>query len=617
MKQIFMGFSILLSTLIFTACGGDSSTNSSTSGDDTIKVYTKQSLLDQSQTKFYLEFDMKNNYGNGVVAKLYNISLDLNACSISSSSLNVTDNTIEFSKPLESHTLQFTANLAKACTPTGYTVNGYTYLSYDGTSKKGSYSNYHPISIDGNLTVEDTKSIFEYDIKLESVDDESKIGLDSKKRYKLSLFNSSSNKNVIASRVHKMSIRSSDPSKVKLINPSNYSNDQGTPQSEITFNLQNETIFYIQTYNTSGVADFDVTINYRDNSGEINNIERKISVVILSGEPASFSIINDKNVTYDSDTKWFGQKFFISALDKHNNIVNTHSKIDVSTIADFRDNNGNGNRVLYGKFSLTNGKLITDKENHSASFKANKEVFKNINPDMDFLLLFGDATTSEASGKWNIDQYTPLKEQLKLSNPYYGDSHTNLGFAIGHNYINEICSSESKEWKLQIDSSDKTYKLDDEGKISVTIKFPEYMIGKKIALSVDFSEKEMRAGEVHFQTLYNSIDVNLPEDIEIDKNTTAVTPFHIKHLFSMTDMTGENIWVKNVKVICDIKTENLEGYDSILVSTNNEITNTDTSQCAKNGEKAFLDIDIRLKDEGKAGSMSFEKCQIYSFIDKF
>ena len=611
MKHIFMGFSILLSTLLFNGCG-TTTTSESTSGGNDIEVYTKQSLLDSSQKKFYLEFDMKNNYTDGIVAQLSNISLDLNACSVSSSSLNIVDNTVEFSKPLESHTIQFVANFSNACTPNGYRVNANSYLTYNGTSTKGSYkSDYYPISIDGNLTIEDTKSIFEYDVKLESVDDEPKIELDSKKRYKLSLFNSSSNKNVTAKRVHTMTIKSSDPSKVKLIDPNSYNSNQGTPQSELTFSGENGMVFYIQTYNTSGVADFDVTISYTNNRGEIYDIERKTSIVILSGEPTAFSI-NDTGVTYNFETKWFKQTFLISASDKYNNIVNIPSKINISAMADFRDKNGKGNRVLYGKFGSVSGELIADKENHTASFKATKEVFENINPNRDYLILFGDATTSEALGKWDIDPYTPLKDQLKLPSSYYGDSHANLGFAVGHNYINEICSSESKEWELQIDSTDGTYQLDEEGKASVTLKFPGYMIGKKIALSVDFSGKNGRAGEVHFQTLYSFDGVVPPENIDIDANTT--TPTTMTHFFVVDTGTEDEFIVKNAKVHCTTKAENI---NITKFEENSEIKTFADCAGSNNGESAYWQLTIELADKSKAGSLSFEECQVSSFIDEF
>ncbi|NEW61677.1 hypothetical protein GSY74_10305 [Sulfurovum sp. bin170] len=607
MRQFFR-FSILFVVLLFTAC--DSGTTSSSTSGDEIEVQTKQSLIDSSQKRFHLELSMKNNYTDGVVAELSNISLDLDDCSISESNLNIVDNRVQFSEPLESRTLLFTVDFTQPCLPTGYTINGNTLLTYEGTSTKNAYqSKFQEITIDGNLTIEDTQSIFEYDVKLESVDDEPKIELDSKKRYKLSLVNFSSGTDVQEDRVHSMTIRSSDPSQVQLIDPNNYNRDQGQAHSELTFNNQNGMVFYIQTYDNSGIANFDVTISYTNNRGEVYDIERRTSVVILSGEPTAFSI-NDTGVEYNPETKWFTQTFLISASDKYNNIINVPSKINVSAMADFRDNNGKGDRVLYGKFGSVGGELIADKDNHSASFKATKDVFNNIDPERDFLLLFGDATTSEALGKWDIDTYNNSSTVLNLSSAYYGENHTNLGFAVGHNYMNEICSSESKEWELQIDSTDGTYQLDDEGKASVTLKFPNYMIGKKIALSVNFSGKERRAGEVHFQTLYSFNGVTTPEAITIDANTT--TPTSMTHFFRVDTGTEDTFMVKNAKVDCITKTENV--IITKLIE-NSPIKNI--SDCADNGETAYWQLSLELIDLEKAGSFSFEECQVSSFLDEF
>jgi len=41
------------------------------------------------------------------------------------------------------------------------------------------------------------------------------------------------------------------------------------------------------------------------------------------------------------------------------------------------------------------------------------------------------------------------------------------------------------------------------------------MIGKKIALAVNFSGRKKRSGEVHFETLHNFNGIKKPEDILI------------------------------------------------------------------------------------------------------
>ncbi len=92
---------------------------------------------------------------------------------------------VELSKPLESKTVFFKADLIKPCVPVSYKIKANTLLTYNGTSKKNLYmSDSYPIVIDENTTIEDTISIFDYEIKLEATDNDAKIALDSKKRYK-------------------------------------------------------------------------------------------------------------------------------------------------------------------------------------------------------------------------------------------------------------------------------------------------------------------------------------------------------------------------------------------------------------------------------------------------
>jgi hypothetical protein len=612
MKNIFIGFKLLFVTLFFAACGGGD-TGGGTSSSGKIEVQTKQSMLDSEQKKFRLEFSMQNNYADGVIAQLSNLSLDLNACSIKESQFNLLDNSLEFSTPLERKNIIFTAEFGSPCLPTGYQIHANNFLTYEGTESTKSYqSEFQPITIDdSNFTIEDTQSIFEYDVKLESVDDESKIALDTKKRYRLSLVNTNSGDSVQADRIHMMRIRSSDPSQVKLIDPTNYNQDQGQAHNELQFDNRNEIVFYIQTYNTSGIADFDVSISYSNNRGEVYDIERRTSVVILSGEPTAFSI-NDAGVEYSSETKWFTQRFLVSASDKYNNIINIPSKINIAAMADFKDDNGKGKKVLHGKFSAINGNLLADGENHTASFQANADVFEKINPSRDYLLLFGNVLTSEALGKWDIDPYNNSNSLLNLTTAYNGSSYEDLGFAIGHNYMNEICSSESKEWQLQIDSDDGTYQLDENGQTMVRLKFPAYMVGKKIALSVNFSGQERRAGEVHFQTLYSFNGVIPPENISIDVNTTTPTSFF--HSFEIDTGTSDHWWVRNAPVTCEIKAENVQFTQ---FSENQEIKNLADCQGNEDAEHAYWQFTLELIDLKKAGSVSFERCQVNSFIDEF
>ncbi len=112
------------------------------------------------------------------------------------------------------------------------------------------------------------------------------------------------------------------------------------------FENKNDIDLYIQTYNKSGLVDLKVDVTYINNRGEEYDLNKTLSLTILSGEPMAFSI-NGVGTVYNPDTKWFEQKFLISASDKYNNIVNIASKINISAMAGFVKN-GRGERLLFG-----------------------------------------------------------------------------------------------------------------------------------------------------------------------------------------------------------------------------------------------------------------------------
>jgi hypothetical protein len=618
MKKYFIKFSILILTLWFTACG--STTSSTSSQEEGIEIQTKKSFVDKDQKNFYLEFSMKNGYPNGIISELSEIVVDLNTCKVIESELNILDGILKFDEISEKHNLSLKAKFAEACTPTGYKVKANNYLTYDGTSNKTLYSSeFKTITPESDVIFEDQKSVFDYDVILQAVNGSSKIELNSAKRYRLSLGNRDLNTTIVNTssdfqkeNVNSITIESNDASKIQLIEPSDYLTDSEKWKTQLTFKNINDVDLYIQTYDTSGVVNLNVIIEYTNNRDENHKIKTTTSITVLSGEPTAFSI-NSAGVVYNLETKWFENKFLISASDKYNNPINIPSKINVSAMADFRDANGDGIQILHGKFNPLENRL--SKNDNRASFQtADNTIFQDINIERDYLLLFGDVTASEALGKWDIEDAT--SDTLFLKDRYSGDEHTDLGFAIGHNYLKEICSSESKEWEVKIDSTDKNYQLDDEGKTYVTLKFPPYMIGKKIALSVNFSGKESRSGEVDFATLHSFEGVKLPEDITIESNATALHNINIRHSFQIDTGTDDLWFVRNSGVRCTITTENISGFGMIdtLHSSNKPIT--DISQCGTDNI-SFFDISIKLIDEEKGGSIKFETCQVYSFTPSF
>jgi len=634
MKKYLIKSIILFIVLWFSACGETGSTHiTSQSTNSKIDLETETAMLDTTQTRFYMEFTMKSNYEIGVVSELSNISLDLNACRVSQSNLDITDNKIIFDQPQQTHTIKFTAEFVEPCLPDGYIITANNRLEYEDTSNELLYnSGFKPIEIDGNITVLDNNTtatdniddnstidsndttnnstnIQDYTINFTPVDNSSKVELNSQKRYLLSLVSLDNNITVTNSSVNSITISSSDPSKAKLINPNEYVDNSNIAQSELTFINSNNIDLYLETYNSSGIVNLNITANYINNRDENHEINITIPITISSGEPTAFSI-NSAGVEYNIQTKWFEQKFLISASDRYNNIVNTHPIINISAMAGFtRDSSGN--RILHGNFSNIKGKLVADNDAHSATFKSEDSNLSNIDTQRDFLLLFGDVTDYEALGKWNIDLYNNTDTTLDLTDSYYGNSYDNLGFAIGHNYYKEICSSESKEWELKVDSTDGTYQLDDNGETYVTLKFPAYMVGKKIALSVNFSGTQKRSGEVHFETLSSFQGVKPPETISLDAESPATSEIVY---FEIDTGTEDRFWVRNAKVVCDTTSDNIKVTNFMQ---NSEVSKVEDCHGSEDGEVAYWQLRLELIDSTKAGSFTFNECQVSSFISQF
>jgi len=615
MRYYFIKFNLLLLiTLLLNACGGE--TTSATSSGGELLIETKRTLIGSNQKEFFIEFAIENHYIDDIEVELSDISVEIESC-------NTKKSFPDTPKLEQSYLLSSMINFATACTPTGYKVKATQKLTYEGKSNHLPYeSELIEITPDDNITFEDKNTVFDYDIELRAINGSSKIELNTTKRYKLSLNNQDTNSSVFNTNsdfqeenVDLIIIESTDASKIQLIEPSNYLTNNEEATTQLTFENISDVDLYIRTYDTSGVVNLNVVIEYTNNRGEKHKIETTTSLTILSGEPTAFSI-NSAGTIYNPKTKWFEQKFLISASDKYNNTLNIKSKINISAMADFtRDINGN--RLIHGKYNnLTQdikGELIADKETNSAIFRANIKYFTDniIDNDRDFLLLFGDVNASEALGKWDIDAYH-TDTTLNLRDSYQGNSHNNLGFAIGHNYLNEICSSESKEWELKIDSTDGTYQLDNEGKTYVTLKFPVYMIGKKIALSVNFSGKDLRSGEVHFETLHSFEGVKVPETINIDANTTTSTIESFS--FEVDTGTEDRYFVKNAEVYCKIVAKNVE-YK--WLSKNREIKTLSDCMANEDGEIAYGIIRVDLIDLEKSGTLTFERCQVDDFIDAF
>jgi len=368
------------------------------------------------------------------------------------------------------------------------------------------------INLQDNNDTNDTGNDFvNYGMTFKDKDNGNTLGLDERKLFIVSLIDKDTKQPIPASQIKKITMKSSKPKVIKLIDPSDA---VGAAVAELEVIGKSSANIYLKASKTiSGLSDIKVTIKYKNQKGYDRVISRTYAITVLAGPPTALSI-TDAGTAYNKETKWFEQKFLISASDKYSNKINTSPTISVSVMAGFAKDN-NGSRIIFGQNTPSVHANITSSGQEAILKSIGKTPFiefdpvslKGIDLTRDIVAIFGNVRTNEANGKWEIDSISS-GDELILSDSYEGENYTAVGFAVGHNYRNDTCSDEYLEYQTKIDSTDGTYKLDDEGKTFVTLKYPAiYMPGKRVGLLVNLisenpeTGKQLRGGEVKFPTL--------------------------------------------------------------------------------------------------------------------
>ncbi len=609
--------------LIFALAGCGESSSSSNSSDLTIE--TQKSEINELKDEMSISFSVKSNYKSDVEVRLSDLSIDVSPCKVEQVVFSPSE--IVLDESVQEENIDAVVRFNNACTPETYALKGTTTLGLDGKVNEVTFDSpileispeenqtvttpttpVTPIdtntSDENNDTNESSIDTINYAIKFSLEDEEvMKFNLEDKKSFKVALIDKDTGNYIADSQIDKITVISKQPKLLKLFDA-----DANTIASEeLVYENKNYNTIYVQTYTYSGLADIDILIEYRNTKGNAETIQKTYSTMVLSGPPTAFSI-NSAGILYNFETKWFENKFLISAVDRYNNIVNISPTIYVSAMTGFtRDSSGK--EVLYGNFGNVEGKLNVDNESKAATFEANSTVFDNIDVNRDYLYVFGQVDDYEALGKWDIDSYesSHTDTTLALSEAFNGENHDRLGFALGHNYLIDPGSSESTEWQVKIDSTDGKYQLDLEGKAFVTLKYPTYLIGKRTGLAINFLGKTpetgqiLRSGEVKFRTLHSFQGVVTPDAINVDKNTTK----HIRVYFDIATGTVDIPPVLNSHVSC--KTESSNIVDSSIFE--NTIVST-VEEFKLYGEyKAYWDLTLKASED-KAGSFVFKECQV-------
>ena len=163
------------------------------------------------------------------------------------------------------------------------------------------------------------------------------------------------------------------------------------------------------------------------------------------------------------------------------------------------------------------------------------DVFKYVNAEganSDKLVVFGAGKNYEAMGKWDFKKID--NNTLKIQDDYFGEYRSNLYYAVGHNYYQDQCQDDGREWLGSTDS--ESYQLDEQGTVAISYKYDYHLTGKDALIWVNLNgyqadtKKDTRIGEVVKHTLRGRGLRQVPEGgYTLDKGTSGYAHFVIWH----------------------------------------------------------------------------------------
>jgi hypothetical protein len=328
MKKYYIQIGLLFIGLIFIACGG--AQISSAPKNDKIEIHTQKSILDSSKQKFYMEFELYNGYENGIDVNLNNIFVDLNACSVETSTLSL--NQAHFVSSFEKQFFAFSGTFSSPCTPTGYKIIANSVLKYENTENSFRYiSEVKRLNLeDNNISFDDINTFFDYGINIKTDDNQnSEIDLNSSKKYTISIVNLRDNTLLNNMKINSIKIKTNNPLKAKF----QLTQNETLLHNNLSFQSENSIDFYIKSMELSGAVDITISAEYVDLDGNIKSLNKTIPLNVISNEINKF-IINSTVTEYQADEKEFEQIVKIIGYDSYNNKINTNKKIIVQTTID-------------------------------------------------------------------------------------------------------------------------------------------------------------------------------------------------------------------------------------------------------------------------------------------
>ncbi|HIP28703.1 MAG TPA: hypothetical protein EYG82_05955 [Sulfurovum sp.] len=380
-----------------------------------------------------------------------------------------------------------------------------------------------------------------YELITSTQDGNQTMGLLAQKTFSIFLKNDKGDL-VSDSQINKVTIRSVNATVGKLINA-------GATVDTLAFtgaNAINNKSFVVATFKLSGLLPINIKVDFTDANGKAQSLSTIMNVIVFSGPPTAISI-SYVSTTQDAGRAKYIEKLAISVTDEYGNRVNTNPSIAVGAIAgytvDGRESSGVEThltrRLFYGRQDVASGSAngeIVPSAGNKARFVADPSgVFKYVNAEgsnSDKLVIFGERKNYEAMGKWDFAK--DGNSILALQDNYYGIQRSGLYYAVGHNYYQDLCRADGREWLGNADSD--TYTVDDKGTATVNYSYDYHLTGKDVLIWVNLdgfqpdTGKRTRIGEVTKHTLRGTGLTKVPSaGYSLAKGESGTAHFVIWH----------------------------------------------------------------------------------------
>lgn len=326
--------------------------------------------------------------------------------------------------------------------------------------------------------------------------------------------------NLVATTDVNATITSNQPNLAKFLD------ENGTELTTLTFTEKNPATLRLKTYTIAGLADFDIQLQIRDANGAIGDKNVTKAITIFSG-PATAMSITYKGTGQDTAANQFIEQMVVQLSDKWGNPVNTGPSIYAGALAGYTHSTGSvtGNEYLVNETAVAT--IATDPLGAKLTDTSGIDLTE-VDPYNDVLVSFGNGYTYQVSGKWDIDSV--VGADIFLKDTYTEADVNDMGFAIGHNYRQDVCRF-GEENVLQVDSGDGTYQVNSDGYAVVNVNYDYNLVGKKVMLYVNLIGMvnslgdEMRLGEVKRMTLRGH-GIDSPGVFNIPKGFNGTVTFH-------------------------------------------------------------------------------------------